>query len=92
MIEVKTCEKDNVRQYRSRIEGSIDQICMDTAIVLRGIYDAIKQHSQSDSNILRKFLADCVSDPEFYEADNSADESLFMDFTDVRKGGQHDEK
>ena len=92
MIEVKTCEKGNVRQYRSRIEGSIDQICMDTAIILRGIYDAIKQHSQSDSNILRKFLADCVSDPEFYEADNSADESLFMDLTDVRKGGQHDEK
>lgn len=92
MIEIKTYEKDNVRIYRSRIEGSIDQICMDTAIVLRGIYDAIRNHSNSDSEILLEFLSACVSDPLFFKLDNSADESLFMDLTDVRKGGKHDEE
>lgn len=43
MIDVKTYEENNCRKFRSQIEGTMDDICMDAAFIMRGIYDAIKK-------------------------------------------------
>lgn len=87
MIEVKTWEENGCRKYRSTIEGTMDDLCMDAAYIMRGIYDAIKQSCQSDAELFREFLTECVRDPMFFKLENNADKSWFMDMSDIRSGG-----
>ena len=87
MIDVKTYEENNCRKFRSQIEGTMDDICMDAAHIMRGIYDAIKQSCQSDAEFFREFLTECARDPMFFKLENNADESLIVDLADIKSGG-----
>ena len=87
MIDVKTWEENDCRKFRSQIEGTMDDLSMDAAHIMRGIYDAIKQHCQSDAEFFRGFLTECVRDPMFFELENNADESLLVDLSKIKSGG-----
>ena len=87
MIYVKTYEENNCRKFRSRIEGTMDDICMDTAHIMRGIYDAIKLLCQSDAEFFREFLTECVGDPMFFKSEHNADESWIVDLSEIKSGG-----
>ena len=87
MIYVKTYEENNCRKFRSQIEGTMDDLCMDAAHIMRGISDAIKQHCQSDAEFFREFLTECVGDPMFFKSEHNADESWIVDLSDIKSGG-----
>lgn len=87
MIDVKTWEESGCRKYRSHIEGSMDDLCMDAAYIMRGIYDAIKQSCESDAEFFREFMTECVRDQMFFKLEHNTDESWFMDMSDIRSGG-----
>ena len=87
MIDVKTWEENSCRKFRSQIEGTMDDICMDAAHIMRGIYDAINENCQEDAESFRELLIKFVNDPLFWTLDNSADESLRVDLSDIKSGG-----
>ena len=87
MIDVKTYEENNCRKYQSTIQGTIIDISKDAAYIVRGVYDAINENCQEDAESFRECLIKFVNDPLFWTLDNSADESLRVDLSDIKSGG-----
>ena len=87
MIKIETCEQDNHRIYTSTIQGSFADILYDSAVVIRGISDALERNSHDNAEMFRRFVARCVSRDDFWTADNSGGDVVFMDMSNIKKGG-----
>lgn len=87
MVKIETCVQDNQRIYSSTIQGSLADVLYDSALIIRGIYDALERKNHGDAEMFRLFVAQCVSKDDFWLADNSCDEAVFMDLSDVKRGG-----
>lgn len=87
MIKIETCEQDNHRIYTSTIQGSFADILYDSAVVIWGIYDALERNSHDNAEMFRRFVARCVSRDDFWTADNSGGDVVFMDLSGVKRGG-----
>lgn len=87
MIKIETGKQDNHRIYSSTIQGSFAEILYDSAVIIRSIYDALDRNSHDNAEMFRQFVAQCVSKDDFWLADNSCDEAVFMDLSDVKRGG-----
>ena len=87
MIDVKTYEENNCRKFRSQIEGTMVDICMDAAHIMCGIYDAINARCPEDAESFRELLIKLVNDPLFWSLDTNADESLLVDLSEIKLGG-----
>lgn len=87
MIKIETCEQDNQRIYKSTIQGSFADVLYDSAVVIRGIYDALDRNSHDNAEMFRRFVARCTSKDDFWTADNTSGDTVFMDLSDVKRGG-----
>lgn len=88
MIKVKTYEKNSCRKFTSHIDGTVSDIFMDMCYVVRGVYDTIKETSQSDAEDFKELMLIALNDPPFWYLDNSPDESVHIHFPDIQSGGQ----
>ena len=88
MIDVKTYEENNCRKYQSTIQGTIIDISKDAAYIVRGVYDAIKKSNQEDAEDFKELMLIALNDPPFWNLDNSADETLMVDLSEIKSGGQ----
>ena len=87
MIDVKTYEENNCRKFRSQIDGTISDIFKDMCYIVRGVYDAIKESDQSDAEDFKELMLTALNDPPSWNLDNSADESLTVDLSEIKSGG-----
>lgn len=87
MINVKTYEEKNSRKFTSHIEGTISDIFKDMCHIVRGVYDAIKKSNQSDAEDFKELMLIALNDPQFWSLDNSADETLTVDLSEIKSGG-----
>ena len=87
MIKIETYEKDNHRVYHSAIQGRLPDIIHDAAYIIRGIYDALDRKSQDDAEMYRRFVTQCACDDPFWTLPQTADNTVFVDMTDVKRGG-----
>ena len=87
MIDVKTYEVNTCMKYQHTIQGTLSEISKDVAHIVRGVYDAINETCQEDAESFRECLIKFVNDPLFWTLDNSADESLRVDLSDIKSGG-----
>ena len=87
MIKVETYEQDNNRVYHSSIQGRLPDIIYDAALIIRGIYDALDRKSPNDADLYRRFVTRAIVEDEFWTADNSADNTTFVDLPNIKRGG-----
>lgn len=87
MIKIETGKQDNHRIYSSTIQGSFAEILYDSAVIIRSIYDALDRNSYDNAEMFRQFVARCVTIDGFWTADNTSGDSVFMDLSDIKKGG-----
>lgn len=87
MIKVETYEQDNHRIYNSSIQGRLPDIVYEVALIIRGIYDALNRKSHDDAEMYREFVARCAGNDKFWTADNTADNTVFVDMSNVKRGG-----
>ena len=87
MIKIETYEQDGHRIYHSSIQGRLPDIIYDAALIIRGIYDALDRKSPDDADLYRRFVTRAGGDDEFWTADNSADNTTFVDMSNIKRGG-----
>lgn len=87
MVKIETCVQDNQRIYSSTIQGSFAEILYDSAVIIRSIYDALDRNSHDNAEMFRRFVARCVNLDGFWTADNTRGDTVFMDLSDVKRGG-----
>ncbi len=87
MVKIETCVQDNQRIYSSTIQGSLADVLYDSALIIRGIYDALDRKNHGDAEMFRMFVARCVNLDGFWTVDNTSGDTVFMDLSDVKKGG-----
>ena len=87
MIDVKTYEKNSCRKFNSHIEGTFSDIFKDMCHIVRGVYDAIKKSNQEDAEDFKELMLIALNDPPFWNLDNSADETLMVDLSEIKSGG-----
>lgn len=87
MIKVETYMRDNKRVYTSQINGRMSSVLLDAALVIRGIYDAIDRNSHDSAEAYRGFVTRCVMQDKFWTADNTGDNTVFVDLSAAKRGG-----
>lgn len=87
MIKVETYEQDEHRVYKSSIQGCLPDIIYDAALIIRNIYDALDRKSHDDAEMYRRFVARIASNEKFWTADNTADNTVFVDMSNIKRGG-----
>lgn len=87
MIKIETYVQDDHRVYQSSIQGRLPDIIYDAAHIIRGIYDALDRKSPDDADLYRRFVTRAVGDDEFWTADNTADDAVFVDMSNIKRGG-----
>lgn len=87
MIKVETYMQGNKRVYTSQIDGQMSSVLMDAALVIRGIYDAIDSNSHDAAEAYRGFVTRCVMLDRFWTADNTCDDTVFVDLSAAKRGG-----
>nr|DAF77601.1 MAG TPA: hypothetical protein [Caudoviricetes sp.] len=88
MIKVETYEQDGHRIYRSSIQGRLPDIIYDAALTIRNIYDALDRKNHDDAELYRRFVTSTAGDDKFWTAANIADEAVFVDMSNIKRGGK----
>ena len=87
MIKIETYEQDDHRMYHSSIQGRLPDIIYDVALIIRGIYDVLDRKSHDDAELYRRFVTRVAGNDKFWTADNTADNAVFVDMSNVKRGG-----
>lgn len=87
MIKVETYEQDEHRVYKSSIQGHLPDIIYDAALIIRNIYDALDIKSHDDAEMYRRFVTRAAGDDKFWTATNIADDAVFVDMSNIKRGG-----
>ena len=87
MIKVETYEQDGHRIYRSSIQGRLPDIIYDAALTIRNIYDALDRKNHDDAELYRRFVTSAAGDGKLWTAANIADDAVFVDMSNIKRGG-----
>lgn len=87
MIRVETYEQDEHRVYKSSIQGRLPDIIYDAALIIRNIYDTLDSKSHDDAEMYRRFVTRAAGDDKFWTATNIADDAVFVDMSNIKRGG-----
>lgn len=87
MIKIETYEQDGHRIYRSSIQGRLPDIIYDAALTIRNIYDALDRKNHDDAEMHRRFVTRAAGDDKFWTAANIADGAVFVDMSNIKRGG-----
>ena len=87
MIKVETYEQDEHRVYKSSIQGRLPDIIYDAALIIRNSSDALDIKSHDDAEMYRKFVTRAAGDDKFWTATNIADDAVFVEMSNIKRGG-----